>query len=120
MTVTSVQVETVHLTKRKTATDIVIAFSGALNFVDADNLANYHLAAPGKGKKSKTYNKLIHLNSAVYGRTPNGLTLQLNGKLSLSPASATSDHCREASTTPTAALWTATTTASQAATTWRS
>jgi hypothetical protein len=75
----------VHLTKRKVATDIVITFSGALNSGDADFLGNYRLAAPGKGKKSKTYNKVIHLNSAVYGRTQNVLTLQLNGKLSLTP-----------------------------------
>ena len=86
VTVTSVQAESVHLTKRKTATDIVITFSGGLDSADADILGNYHLAAPGKGKKSKTYTKLIHLNSAVYGRTQNVLTLQLNGKLSVTPA----------------------------------
>jgi hypothetical protein len=77
---------TVHLTKRKTATDIVIEFDGGLNSTDADSLANYHLAAPGKGKKSKIYNKLIHLNSAVYSQTADEVTLQLNGKLALSPA----------------------------------
>ena len=51
--VASVQVETVHLTKRKTATEIVITFSGRSNSVDADNLANYHLAAPARARNPK-------------------------------------------------------------------
>ena len=75
-----------HLTKRKTATEIVITFSGGLNSVDADNLANYHLAAPGKGKKSKTYSTRISLKSAVYGPTPEEVMLQLKSKLRSPPA----------------------------------
>ena len=82
-----------HLTKRKTATEIVITFSGALNSVDADNLANYHLAAPGKGKKSKTYSTRISLKSAVYGPTPEEVMLQLKSKLR-SPPRRTAAHRR--------------------------
>ena len=74
-----------RLKKTKTAYEIVIAFSGALNSVSADNLANYHLAAPGKGKKSKAYSKNIGLKSAVYGPIPGEVTLQLKGKLALTP-----------------------------------
>jgi uncharacterized delta-60 repeat protein len=84
--VTSVHLETVHLTKRKTATEIVIAFSGGLDSADADNLENYQLAAPGKGKKSKTYSKHISLKSAMYSLVSGKLTLQVSGKLALSPA----------------------------------
>jgi hypothetical protein len=83
VTVTSVQVETVHLTKRKTATDIVITFSGGLDSADADNLGNYHLAAPSKGK---TYSKRIGLKSVVYGPAADEVTLQVSGKLALSPS----------------------------------
>ena len=57
VTVTSVQIETVHLKqkrKKKIATDIVVTFSGAVDTLDAGNLGTYSLAAPGKGKKSKT------------------------------------------------------------------
>jgi hypothetical protein len=86
VTVTSVQVQTVHLTKKKIATDIVITFSGALNVADAEIVANYHLAAPGKGKKSKTYSKPIALKSAMYSSTSDRVTIQLNGKLALYPA----------------------------------
>jgi hypothetical protein len=86
VTVTGVQVQTVHLPRKKTATDIVITFSGGLNSADADFLANYHLAAPGKGKKSKTYSKPIALKSAMYSSTSDRVTIQLNGKLALYPA----------------------------------
>jgi hypothetical protein len=41
--------------------------SGALDAADAGTLAKFHLAAPGKGKKSKTYSKRIGLKSATYG-----------------------------------------------------
>jgi hypothetical protein len=85
VTVSGVQIVTVHLSKTKTATDIVITFSGALDPAEADTLGNYQLAAPGKGKKSKTYGKRIGLRSAVYGPTPARVTLQLSGKLALSP-----------------------------------
>lgn len=84
MTVIGVAIATVHLTKKKTATDIVITFSGALDAADAGIVANFHLAAPGKGKKAKTYSKPIGLKSATYGSSR--VTLQLNGKLALSPA----------------------------------
>jgi len=83
VTVTHVQVETVHLKKRKMVTELLITFSGALNAAAADILANYHLATPGKGKKSKTYNKFIYLKSAVYDRTAHQVTLLLTGKLAL-------------------------------------
>ncbi len=84
VTVIGVAIATVHLTKKKTATDIVITFSGALDAADAGIVANFHLAAPGKGKKAKTYSKPIGLKSATYGSSR--VTLQLNGKLALSPA----------------------------------
>ncbi len=84
VTVAGVAIETVHLTKKKTTTDIVITFSGALDAADADTLANFHLAATGKGKKSKTYSKPIGLMSAAY--VLGKVTLQLRGKLALSPA----------------------------------
>jgi hypothetical protein len=85
VTVTNVQVKTVHLTKRKTVTDILVTLSGAVDTLDADSLVNYHLAAPGKGKKSRTYNKVIRLSSAVYDETTHRVTLLVNGKLALTP-----------------------------------
>ena len=93
VTVTSAKTETIHLKKRKTAYELVIAFSGAINAVDADDLANYHLAAPGKGKKSKTYNKVIHLNSVVYDTTAHQVTLLLKGKPANSTAAITNHGC---------------------------
>ena len=85
--VAGVQVETVHLTKRKTATEIVITFSGALNSVDADSLANYQLAAPGTGKNSKIYNKKVALVSASYSQgAKTVMLLPKGGKLALKPA----------------------------------
>jgi uncharacterized delta-60 repeat protein len=85
VTVIGVQVLSVHLTKKKIATDIIIAFSSGLNVTDADILANYHIAAPGKGKKSKIYSKPITLKSAVYSSASDRVTIQLNGTLALSP-----------------------------------
>jgi len=81
-TVTAVGLETARV-KKKTATDIVISLSGAIEAVDADNLANHHLAAPGKGKKSKTYSKVIHLSSAAYNAATHQVTLLVHGKLAL-------------------------------------
>ncbi len=86
MTVIGVQVMPVRLPQKKSATDIIIAFSGDLNSADAEILGNYHLAAPGKGKKSKTYSKNIVLRSAVFNSTTEQVTLQVSGKLALSPA----------------------------------
>ncbi len=86
VTVTGVQIKSVRLPKKKTATDIIIAFSGDLDLPDAETLGNYHLAAPGKGKKSKTYSKKIILKSAVFDSTTDEVTLQVSGKLALSPA----------------------------------
>jgi hypothetical protein len=57
VTVTGVSVATVHL-KKNTATDAVIKLSGSLDSAGGDNLANYQLAAPGKGKKSKSYSSM--------------------------------------------------------------
>ena len=85
VTVTGVQIKSVRLPKKKTATDIVIAFSGDLDLADAQIIGNYHLAAPGKGKKSKTYSKNIALKSAVFDSTTDEVTLQVSGKLVLSP-----------------------------------
>jgi hypothetical protein len=86
VTVSSVRVVTVHLTRKKTASEIVIAFTGALDPADADNLGNYRLAAPGKGKKSRTYSKIINLVSAVYAPASDQVTLRPGGKLALRPA----------------------------------
>jgi hypothetical protein len=85
VTVTSVQVQTVHLTKRKTATDILVTLSGAVNVADAQSPANYQLAQVKKGKKSQVSLKRIKLNSAVYDQNTHRVTLQLNGKLALQP-----------------------------------
>ena len=86
VTVTGVKPETVHLSKRKTEYELVITFSGALDPAEADNVANYHLAVRGKGKNSRTYSKPISIKSAMYGPTPNEVTLQLKSKLALAPA----------------------------------
>jgi hypothetical protein len=58
--------------------------SGALDAADAGILANFHLAAPGKGKKSKTYSKTIGLKSAVYSLGM--VALHVSDKLASSPA----------------------------------
>jgi hypothetical protein len=85
VTISRIQVKTVHLANEKTATDIVVTFSGAVDARHANNLRNYRLAAPGMGKSSKTYNKLIPFKSAVYDKTAHRVTLLLNGSLALNP-----------------------------------
>jgi hypothetical protein len=82
--ITGVHLQTVHLTKRKTATEIIVSFSGTDSLLGAGNLANFHLFAAGKGKKAKVYNKPVALTSAAY--SPAGETVALmpkGGKLSL-------------------------------------
>jgi hypothetical protein len=83
--VSGVQLRTVRLTKKTTATDIVVTFSGAMNSAAADNLANYQLAQVKNGKKSRVILKPIKLNSALYDPTRQSVTLQLKGKLALQP-----------------------------------
>ncbi|WP_148597944.1 FG-GAP-like repeat-containing protein [Aquisphaera giovannonii] len=82
--ITGVHVQTVRLTKRKTATEIVVSFSGTDNLPGAGVLANFHLYAARKVKKAKVYSKPVGLTSATYNRA--GETVALlpkGGKLSL-------------------------------------
>ena len=69
VTVSSAHVKTVRPPKHKSATDVIISLSGDLNATNAGIVGNYHLAAPGKGKKSKTYSKNIVLKSAAFNST---------------------------------------------------
>jgi len=94
VTVQSLNVETIKVGKGKKAkkeTVLVLAFSGALNAVSADN-ARAHAIAPvikvkatGKGKNRKPpTTKLgapVAPASAVYTAANNGLTLTPKGKL---------------------------------------
>jgi probable HAF family extracellular repeat protein len=84
VTVSGVQVETVHLAKRKTASEIVARFSGAVNGGEAGNLGNYQLATVPKGKK-KAHGKRIRLSSAVYNPATHTVTLGLTSKLAFNP-----------------------------------
>ncbi len=87
VTVTRARIVTVRLGK-KSATAIVVSFSGPVNAADAENRRNYQLDAPaGKGKKAHLYTKPVSLGSAVYSPSTYSVTLTPTGR-KLSPSAA--------------------------------
>ena len=121
VTVESLRVETVKIGKGKKAkstTELLLQFSGALNAGAAQNLGVYHLDQASRTKKGGTqYNKPVALASVSYNSSTDTVTLLAKSKLNLAkPEDSGSRHrnCPTSMAVPS----TATTTASQAATSW--
>ena len=80
VTVTGVQWETLKVSRKKSARELVVSFSGGLNSADADDLAAYALDSAKRVKKSTVYTKPVPLASALYNAGTNTVTLRLRGK----------------------------------------
>jgi hypothetical protein len=78
--VLGVQWQSRKLSRKKTAKVLVVNFSGALEPGPAQNLADYHLVALGKAKKSGgRATKPVALTSAVYDPAMETVTLTPRG-----------------------------------------
>jgi hypothetical protein len=78
--VLGVEWQTRKLSKKQTAKVLVVSFSGALEQAPAQNLADYHLVALGKAKKSGAgASKPVALASAVYDPAMETVTLTPRG-----------------------------------------
>ncbi len=82
-TVENVSIERIKLNKHKTAQEIVVQFSEALNSADAQSLSAYSLATISQKKKQKS--KPVPLSSASYNPTTFTVTLLTKKTLVLSP-----------------------------------
>ena len=80
VTVTGVQWETLKVSRKQSARELVVSFSGGLNSADADDLAAYALDSAKRVKKSTVYTKPVPLASALYNAGANTVTLRLRGK----------------------------------------
>ncbi len=73
VTVTGIQLER---NKMKQVTEVIVTFSGALNAAEADSVANYRLATPGKkGSYTAKNAGIIKLNSATFNGSDNEVIL---------------------------------------------
>jgi hypothetical protein len=80
VTVLGIEWESRKLSRKKTTKVLVVSFSGALEQGPAENLADYHLAALGKAKKSGGgASKSVALASAVYDPATDTVTLTPRG-----------------------------------------
>jgi hypothetical protein len=74
--------QVVHISKRKTATEITVQFNGALNSSSATTLANYQLSTVAQGRRPS---KPVKLAQALYNSATHTVTLVLKQKVALSP-----------------------------------
>jgi hypothetical protein len=81
VTVAGLLWETVKAGRKKSARELVIRFSGALNPGDANDLAAYSLRSAKRQKKATAYIKPVPLISASYNAAGDAVTLLLRGKL---------------------------------------
>lgn len=84
VTVDAAQLESVHPSKKKTASEIVATFSGGLSSDDSAILNSAHLLASGKGKKAHVFTRPIPLAGAAYDPTTDSVAFTPRaGKLSV-------------------------------------
>jgi MBG domain (YGX type) len=82
-TVESVSIQKIKLSKHKTAQEIVLKFSEALDAADAENVSAYTLATVAKSRKQKS--KPVALSSATYNTSALTVTLLTRKTLVLNP-----------------------------------